>query len=62
MQFKYFSEAWCCGGTVKREKPKDTLGEQEWGTGVCASKTHPSPRQPRVCTAPPLWHVANEVL
>lgn len=50
MQFKYFSEAWCRGGTVRREKPKDALREQEWGTGVGTSKTHPSPGQPQVCT------------
>lgn len=39
MQFKYFSEAWCCGGTVRREEAKDALGEQRWGTGVSTSKT-----------------------
>lgn len=62
MPFKYFSEAWCHGGTVRREDPKDVLREQGGGTGVGTSKTHLSPSQPQVCTTHPLWHIANEVL
>lgn len=43
MQFKYFSEAWCRGGTARREKPKDALGEQGWGRESAPPKATPLP-------------------
>lgn len=51
--FKYFSEAWCHGGTVRREKPKkDVFGEQGWGQGLAPPRRSPLPASHRSAPHP----------